>query len=195
MPHESEILDSYQSRYWTLCFPVLFPYGDGVDSLRREDASVTDMEWIGCVLARSDFRWRYHLDFIAVTFNTFLRRQQIRAAKALMKRGNFIHTARQMLKVKVQDLAELATVMGEHASVRDVLRKSGIKEYLRTAIKQMEIAQGRVRCTDAYRTTMRHQMHWLHAWMGPPALFFTLNPAGPRHPGGPSFVSYYEFHY
>jgi hypothetical protein len=146
-----------------------------------------DSDWAACLMSRGDFRWRKSLDFVAVAFNVLLRRKQIRAARVLMKRKDFIHTAREMLKVDAKQMADAATVLGEGGSVRDALRSPYVSDALKVAIKQMELVQGRIPCTDAYRTSMRYEINSLRIWMGFPAIFATLNPADTRHP----LVAYY----
>ena len=52
IPRGDATLDGYSPAYWSMCFPILFPYGDACDGLVRR-SFLSDREWARGLLLRA----------------------------------------------------------------------------------------------------------------------------------------------
>lgn len=117
IPHSDTPLDSYDPAFWSLCFPVLFPFGDGLDGQPRGQY-LTDHDWGSLLLRRRDrcfdAHWRLDLDFVSVLFSILHRRRLLRAVRIRVQAPSFREQIPSLATLRSVDWADVATTLGEH---------------------------------------------------------------------------------
>eukprot|EP00435_Cladocopium_sp_Y103_P047646 s1810_g14.t1 len=166
LPHADEPLDSYHPSFWSFCFPVLFPFGEGIDGQPRL-RYFSDHAWGSMLLRRRDrpsgTHWRKDLDFVAVLFSVLHRRRLLRAVRVRVQAPTF----REALP---------------HGTIPEALSANDVPAEMKSILRFLQTVQGQVPCTDAARRTMRHRLTSMTTYFGYPLLFVTLNPADVLHP-------------
>lgn len=116
LPHSDEPLDSYHPSFWTFCFPVLFPYGEGIDGQPRV-RYLTDHAWGSSLLRRRDrcsaTHWRKDLDFVAVLFSVLHRRRLLRAVRIRVQAPTFREAIPSFCTLRTTDWLGVANAVGE----------------------------------------------------------------------------------
>lgn len=116
LPHADQPLDSYHPSFWSLCFPCLFPYGDGIDGQYRT-SFLSDHAWAAHLLLRRDrapeMHWRLDLDFVAVLFSVLHRRRLLRAVRVKIASPSFQAAVPSFCNLHAVDFAAVAATLGE----------------------------------------------------------------------------------
>ena len=215
VPHGEQPLSSFAKEYWTLCFPHLFPYGDGlVGGARR--TRFPDKLWVRHLLLRVDRNqaqqpWSLDVDFIATAFSVLHRRELLQAVHVRISSPNFAHYRQLLARLRDVDFQELSLLLQDAGGLcealsplaalncghRVVLRccrlslnpvgHPHVSDDMKQILRSMEIVAGAVPCTEASRRRMRQHLRSLQLWQGLPSIFLTLNPADTKHP----FTLYY----
>ena len=182
--HSEETLSSFDPRFWCMCFTHLFCRGDCLERHKRVKplTHVPEYRWAKCLVTRADIReWRMDVEFVACLYNVLLRRSQIRAVQMTMKRVAFSQADIDALReTTVQDLVSHALSSGDCDSVRQLLRRENLEVKVKKTFQTMQMAQRKVRGSEAQRESVHFRFRALRIWGGCSSLFFTLNP--PRHP-------------
>ena len=155
LPHGDTPLDSYQSYYWSACFPLLFPYGDACDGIHRR-TFLRDYDWAKGLLLRADRgktgALRLDLPFVSVLFSTIHRRHLLRVVCVKVRSPTFkkvISTVANWTKV---DFNKVAEVIGEHGGVSEAIQSDKVENLLKGLLESMHLVQMHVPCTDGFRT-------------------------------------------
>eukprot|EP00435_Cladocopium_sp_Y103_P038944 s2393_g10.t1 len=185
IPHSDTPLDSYDPSFWSVCFPVLFPFGDGLDGQPRRQY-LTDHDWGALLLRRrdrsSEAHWRLDLDFVSVLFSVLHRRRLLRAVRVRVQAPSFREQIPSLTTLRAVDWTDVATTVGEQGSLQDALRSTDVPQNMKHLLRLLQTVQGQVPCTDAARRIMRGELASLTTYFGYPLLFVTLNPADVLHP-------------
>ena len=116
LPHADTPLDSYHPAFWTFCFPLLFPWGDGLDGSPRQ-TFFSDHHWGKHLLLRRDrakaTHWRTDLDFVAVLFSVLHRRRLLRAVRAKLRSPTFVQAIPTFCNLQAVDFSHVAATIGE----------------------------------------------------------------------------------
>jgi hypothetical protein len=85
--HDKEFLSSRDASFWGACFVRLFPRGDCQENCRERKTRLPHGRWIKSLLTRQDAQlWRMDVEFVASVYNIFLRRDQMRAVEAHVRK-------------------------------------------------------------------------------------------------------------
>ena len=108
-------------------------------------------QWAKCLLTRADFAlWRLDVEFIASLYNLFLRRDQIGAVEACVKRAKHSNLdLEELQKVTATNLVTHALSSGDVNSVRDLLKRKNLDGPLRNTFQHMQLIQRGVRGSEA----------------------------------------------
>lgn len=116
VPHADTPLDSYDPSFWAMCFPCLFPFGDGIDGQPRP-RYLSDHAWGSLLLRRRDrsfpTHWRKDLDFISILFSVLHRRRLLRAVRVRIQAPTFRDQVPSLNLLRSADWSEVATTIGE----------------------------------------------------------------------------------
>eukprot|EP00435_Cladocopium_sp_Y103_P070783 s581_g36.t1 len=116
LPHSDQPLDSYSPSFWTLCFPCLFPFGDGLDGYSRP-MFLPDHDWGAHLLRRLDrpaaTHWRRDLDFLAVLYSILHRRRLLRAVRLRVRAPAFQEATPHFCTLQATDFTAVASAIGE----------------------------------------------------------------------------------
>ena len=184
--HSKDMMSNFDSIFWPYCFVDLFCRGDCLErcdkGVRR--THVPEQRWVKALLTRADCReWRMDFEFVACAYNVLLRRSQIRAVQMTMRSVAFSKAhANALQETTASDLVAHALASGDCNSVAELLRHKGLDEKLRTTFQFMQMAQRKVRGSEAQRSSVRYKFRALRLWQGCSSLFFTLNPHDIRSP-------------
>ncbi|CAL1155614.1 unnamed protein product [Cladocopium goreaui] len=185
VPHADEPLNSYDPFFWTACFPLQFPYGDGIDGQPRR-TYLSDHDWGKLLLLRRDRPLQLHprkdLDFISVLFSVLHRRRLLRAVRIRVQAPHFREQLPSFANLQATDWTQVASTVGEHGSIPDALRSHDIPNAMKAILRCLQAVQGQIPCTDAARRMMRGELTSLITYFGCPSLFVTFNPADVLHP-------------
>ena len=109
----------------TLCFPHLFPYGDGLPGTARP-SRFADKLWIKHLLLRSDrsaveMHWGLGIDFVAVAFSVFHRRDLLRAVHVRISNPSFAHCRNLLENLREIDFQQLSLVLQDAGGLCEAL--------------------------------------------------------------------------
>ena len=106
----------------------LFPRGDCAEKCLERSTSLASWRWAKCLLTRADFAlWRLDVEFIASLYNLFLRRDQIGAVEASVKRAKHSNLdLEELQKVTATNLVTHALSSGDVNRVRDLLKRKNL---------------------------------------------------------------------
>lgn len=126
VPHGQQPLSSFDLGYWVLCFPHLFPYGDGVAGGARR-VSFFDKTWARHLLLRVDrspdaFHWSLDIDFLAVLFSILHRKELLQAVHAKIHTPGFAHASRDFQRLLHTDFAAIYEILGDNGGLTEALR-------------------------------------------------------------------------
>ena len=186
--HESTFMSSRDPFFWCACFVRLFGRGDCQESCRDRRTSLSHASWANSLLTRADFPlWRMDVEFVASLFNVFLRRDQMRAVEAHVRK---YHTQELFDKDGIEQLQSLSATglvaqvlaSGDVDSVKKALQKKDLDKGVERALRDMQICLRKVRGSEEERDTLIYKFRALRIWSGCSSLFFTLNPHDIRSP-------------
>ena len=126
VPHGEEPLSSYHLGYYVLCFPHLFPYGDGVcGGARRVQFPLR--AWARHLLLRTDRLPAYHpwsldIDFICVLFSIVHRQELLRAIHIKVHSPSFTQHSADIAALLESNFAAVARVLQDHGGIVEALR-------------------------------------------------------------------------
>ena len=125
VPHGNEPLSSFDVSYWSLCFPHLFPYGDGAPTSPRA-VYLPQRKWARHLLLRADrsgecFAWALDLDFIAVLFSNLHRQAVFGAVEAKVSAPSFSRHLQPFQHLAHTDFASVAAVLSTAGGVSQAL--------------------------------------------------------------------------
>lgn len=118
VPHADEPLNSYDPFFWTACFPLQFPYGDGIDGQPRR-TYLSDHDWGKLLPLRRDRPVQLHprkdLDFISVLFSVVMdRRRLLRAVRIRVQAPHFREQLPSFVNLQATDWTQVASTVGEY---------------------------------------------------------------------------------
>ena len=128
------------------------------------------------------FPWRLDRAFMAVSFAVLHRRALMRAVRAKLSAPAFRDTLHDLQSLRSIDFRQVFDVVGAQGGVPQALRSHDVSASMKNLLRTLRLVTGSVPCTDAARTTMRHELTALQVYYGFSALFVTLNPCDTRHP-------------
>ncbi|CAL1151019.1 unnamed protein product [Cladocopium goreaui] len=145
VPHADEPLNSYDPFFWTACFPLQFPYGDGIDGQPRR-TYLSDHDWGKLLLLRRDRPLQLHprkdLDFISVLFSVLHRRRLLRAVRIRVQAPHFREQLPSFVNLQATDWTQVASTVGEHGSIPDALRSHDIPNAMKAILRCLQAVQG-----------------------------------------------------
>ena len=198
LSHADTPLSNFDPQFWACCFVDLFCRGDCQERIGQGQrrTHVPTYRWAKCLITRADFReWRMDFEFVACLYNILLRRSQLRAVQMTMKNIVFSPAdAEALQQTTSQDLMAHALASGDCDSVRQVLRRKQLEPKLRKTFEYMQIAQRKVRGSEAERDTLHFKFRAMRIWHGCSSLFFTLNPHDIRSPLTLTLLNSEHFH-
>ena len=182
--HSGEFLDRNDPLFWYSCFVRLFPRGDCAEKCAERESKLWAWRWAKTLLTRADCSlWRQDVEFIASVYNVHLRREQIQAVEACVRKTAFTEGDKANLaSLTSSGLIAQALASGEVDSVRGALREKNLDATVREALKHMQLSQRRVRGSEAEKENLISKFSSLRIWSGCSSLFFTLNPHDIRSP-------------
>ena len=126
IPHGNSPLSSSHIAFWTLCFPHLFPYGDGIRAGARRTPFPL-RSWARHLLLRTDrpsdfVSWAVDLDFIAVLFSVLHRTELLQAVHAKISTPSFQPFAAPLQALTTQTFVHLQSILGEAGGLCEALR-------------------------------------------------------------------------
>ena len=159
----------------------LFPRGDCAETCLERSTSLASWRWAKCVLTRADFAlWRLDVEFIASLYNLFLRRDQIGAVEACVKRAKHSNLdLEELQKVTATNLVTHALSSGDVNRVRDLLKRKNLDGPLRNTFQHMQLIQRGVRGSEAEKDNILPKFTALRLWSGCSSLFYIESS---RHP-------------
>ena len=208
VPSGSEMVSMFTPQYWTGCFPVCFPYGDGVFGVERE-ARLTYEEWYRCLLARDELeysleepdhgegeyihprakeepapppRWRTDVDLVTAMYCLWRRKAFIKGAREFVQNQHFGDSIRLLVDLKPQDLYGVCTLLGKGSGVKEAMQSAEVPPAVKNALRAMTMSNSAVVGSDAHRTTLRHTSVAYRMLFGVPLVFTTPNVADTRSP-------------
>ena len=106
----------------------LFPRGDCAEKCLERSTSLASWRWAKCLLTRADFAlWRFDVECSASLYNLFLRREQIGAVEASVKRAKHSNIdLEELQKVTATKLVTHALSSGDVNRVRDLLKRKNL---------------------------------------------------------------------
>lgn len=117
LPHADSPLNSYDPSFWPLCFPWLFPYGEGIDGQVRPK-HLSDYDWGRLLLQRQDrnssSHWRMDLDFVSVLYSILHRRRLLRAVRVHIHSPTFQSCLPALDTLQGVDWVRVAAAVGEY---------------------------------------------------------------------------------
>lgn len=117
LPHANTPLNSYDPSFWPLCFPWLFPYGEGLDGQVRPK-HLSDYDWGTLLLQRQDrsssCHWRMDLDFVSVLYSILHRRRLLRAVRVHIHSPTFQSCLPALDTLQSVDWVRVAATVGEY---------------------------------------------------------------------------------
>ena len=165
--HSTEFVVTSDPLFWYSCFVRLFPRGDCLEKCFERSVHLPSWRWAKCLLTRSDTAlWRTDVEFVASLYNIFLRRDQVSAVEATVKRLDFNEGTRKALhSLTAAGLMATALASGDVNSVRAVLKKN-LEEPIGKALREMNIAQSKVRGSEAERDNFMPKFVPMRLWNG-----------------------------
>ena len=134
-------------------------------------------------------------ELVACLYNVLLRCSQMRAVQLTMKMHLFSSADSVALQqTTANDLVAHALASGDCDSVKQLLRKSNLDAKVRKTFHYMQLAQRKVRGSEAQRDSIHYKFRALRIWQGCSSLFFTLNPHDIRSPLTLALVNHEHFH-
>ena len=129
--------------------------------------------WAKCLLTRAEFALRrLDVEFIASLYNLFLRRDQIGAVEACVKRAKHSNLdLEELQKVTATNLVTHALSSGDVNSVRDLLKRKNLDGPLRNTFQHMQLIQRGVRGSEAEKDNILPKFTALRLWSGCSSLF------------------------
>ncbi len=105
----------------------------------------------------------------------FLRRDQVRAVEAFVKKPLFSQGAKQDLEtLTAKSSVATALTSGDVNSVREALRKRNLHGPVQRALQDIQISQRNVRGSEAERDNIMPKSMAMRLWCGCSSLFFAL---------------------
>ena len=95
----------------------------------------------------------------------------MRAVVAIIKRLYFQKLARELDTIEADAWVRTAQVLGDHAGVRAALKSNDVPKKVRSLVRQMQMVQQEIPCTDAYREGFHRKMVALRAWDGASSVY------------------------
>ena len=180
-------LSMYSPEYWQKCFPLLFPYGDGVYGVVR-DTPLSFRDWARYCLTRTELeyqvagekdgsaggsacalgrgfqppvipRWSGEMNFVSVACDTWKRMEMVRCARGHVKRKGFKQSLKSVVQCTSSRLSAAVAALGQHATIADIMRSSVVDSQLRDAISQLLFFSADVIGTDGARQQLRHEQN------------------------------------
>jgi hypothetical protein len=126
------------------------------------------------LLTRADSSlWRQDVEFIASLYNVQLRRDQVYAVEACMRKQSFSGAQKaEMERLSGAGLVANALASGDVQSVREALRKKNLEKPIETAFRKMQIIQRNVRGSEGEKDNLMPKFFALRLWSGCSSLFF-----------------------
>ena len=156
VPHCGAPASAFAEQYFQRSFVDLFPYGDGTEISKVRKAfgngKLSGTVWAKSLLQRAKCqRWRLCPEFIAVAFNTFLRRDLMRSLYVIIRKPWFQQCAVKLQTLRVTDLLLAANRLGSTASINAVLADAGVPDTVKILALRLQLVQRTVPCTIPYR--------------------------------------------
>ena len=126
LPHGNSPLSSSDPGFWTVCFPHLFPYGDGIPAGARSTRFPL-RSWarhllIRCDRSRCGTHWALDLDFPAVLFSVLHRQELLQAVHAKFSGPSMTSLVTSLQQLTPQTFLDLQSIVGDTGGVLEALR-------------------------------------------------------------------------
>ena len=105
----------------------------------------------------------------------------MQALSITVKQPWWQNLATRLASLKVAELLVAATQMGQHRTMKSLLRNQAVPQTVKTLATTLDAVQKNIPYTTAYRQTFRSRFLALRVYDGASTFFWTLNPADVRH--------------
>ena len=169
----NEFLNNRDPSFWCWSFMRLFPRGDCAERCEARPSFLPSWRWAKGLLMRADFvLWQCDVEFVASLYNVFLRRDQVSAVEAFYKSSRLSPENQADLQaVTANSLVSYALSSGDVNSVKDLLKRKNLDVPLRNTFRQLQIAQRKVRGSEAEKDNILPKFMALRLWSGCSSLF------------------------
>ena len=185
VPHGRQPMDTFTDGFWTLCFPVLFPYGDGLPNALRL-TKLPLQTWARHLLRRRDRTepqspWALDVPFISTLFSVLHRRRLLHAVRAKLSSPGFATYSSCLQNISPDDFHTAARIVGQHGGIREALRclatKASFFSFALASFFSFRCCHSCALCSEAIQTsrTMSRVCFAVCSWchVRSPALMLT----------------------
>ena len=124
VPHSASFLNNRDPLFWFSCFVRLFPRGDCWEKSAARHVKLASWRWAKTLLTRADFSlWRQDVEFVASVYNVHLRRDQVNAVEASVRKSRFTVQQQEQIEKLVDFTESFQIKMDQAKAERDKIRE------------------------------------------------------------------------